>query len=124
MPGTTTTKIDAEDADPLPPAGPDRSISETVERLFDDALDYGRAEFDLLKVRAMALVETYVRAAALFAIAAVLALAGIITLFVGVAFALARWIGPLGGAIASMLLAAGIAGLLVWLALRDLEKTK
>lgn len=110
--------------DPLPPAGPDRSISETVERLFDDALDYGRAEFDLLKVRAMALVETYVRAAALFAIAAVLALAGIITLFVGVAFALARWIGPLGGAIASMLLAAGIAGLLVWLALRDLEKTK
>ena len=33
-------------------------------------------------------------------VAAALALAGIVTLFVGVAFALARWIGPPGGAVA------------------------
>ena len=58
----------------------------------------------------------------LFGVAVILALAGAITLFVGIAVALARWIGPLGGAIASMLLAAGIAGLFAWLALRDLKE--
>jgi putative superfamily III holin-X len=110
-------------AEPIPPE-PDRSIGEAIERLFDDALAYGRAELDLLKARALGLAEDYVRAAVLFAAAAVLALAGLVTLFVGIAMALARWLGPLGGAIVSMLLAAGIAGLLVWLAIRDLEQAK
>jgi putative superfamily III holin-X len=110
--------------EPPPPAEPDRSIGETIERLFDDALDYGRAELELLKARSLELVQNYVRAAVLFAAAAVLALAGLITLFVGIAIALARWIGPLGGAVVSMLLAGGIAALLVWLALRDLKEAK
>jgi len=105
-----------------PPSEPDRSIGDLIERLFDEALDYGRAEIALLKARARDLVEGYVRAAILFGIAAVLALAGVVTFFVGVALALARWTGPLGGAIVSALLAAGIAGLLVWLALRDVRE--
>ena len=71
--------------------------------------------------RAIELAGSYVRAAILFAVAAVLGIAALVTLFVGIAIALARWIGPLGGALASALLAAAIAGLLVWLALRDLE---
>ena len=105
-----------------PPAEPDRSIGDLIERLFDDALAYGRAEFELLKARALELAETYVRAAILFAVAAVFALAGIVTLFVGIAIALSRWVGPLGGAILSTLLAAAIAGLLVWIASRDLKE--
>ena len=107
-----------------PPAEPDRSIGDLIERLFDDALAYGRAECELLKLRALELAETYVRAAVLFAVAAVFALAGVVTLFVGIAFGLARWLGPLGGAVVSMLIAAAIAGLLVWIALRDVEQTK
>jgi hypothetical protein len=106
------------------PPGPDRSIGELIELLFDDALEYGRAELALLKVRAMEIVEAYRRAAVLFAVAATVALAGIVTLFVGIAIALARWIGPLGGAIVSMLVAAGIAWLLIWFALRDLDKAQ
>ena len=105
-----------------PPSEPEASIGDLIERLFDDALDYGRAELDLLKARVRELAERYVRAAILFGIAAVLALAGVVTLFVGIAMALARWIGPLGGAIVSMLLAGAIAGLLAWLAVRDLGK--
>ena len=105
-----------------PPPGPERSIGDLIEQVLDDALDYGRAELELLKARAQELVESYVRAAILFGIAAVLALAGIITLFVGIAIALARWIGPLGGAVVSTLLAAGIGALLVWLAIRDLKE--
>ena len=64
------------------------------------------------------------RAAILFAAAALFALAGLITLFVGIALGLARWLGPLGGAVVSTLLAAGIAGLLAWLALGDIKEAE
>jgi hypothetical protein len=106
---------------PPPPSEPDASIGDLIERLFDEAIDYGRAEIDLVKARAREVIQGYVRAAILFGIAAVLALAGIVTLFVGIAIALARWIGPLGGAIVSLLLAGAIAGVLAWLAMRDLR---
>ena len=105
-----------------PPSEPDRSIGELIEQVLDDALDYGRAEIALLKARANEMVEDYVRAAILFGIAAVFALAGIVTLFVGIAITLARWIGPLGGAIVSALLAAAVAGVLAWFAMRDLKE--
>jgi uncharacterized membrane protein YqjE len=107
-----------------PSPEPDRSVGEMIEQVFDDALTYVRAEIELIKVRALDFISDYVRAAILFAIAAVFCMAGLVTLFVGVAMALARWIGPLGGAIVSTLIAAGIAGFLVWLALRELEKAK
>ena len=107
-----------------PPPEPDRSIGDLIEQVLDDALDYGRAELELLKARAQDIVGDYVRAAILFGIAAVLALAGILTLFVGIAIALARWIGPLGGAVVSTLIAVAIAGALVWIAMADLEKDR
>jgi len=107
-----------------PPPGPDRSIGDAIEQLFDDALDYARAELELFKARAPEIVESYARVAALFAVAALLVLAGLITLFVGIALGIARWIGPLGGAVVSTLLACAVAGLLAWIALRDLEKSK
>ena len=105
-----------------PPPEPDRSIGDMIEQVLDDALDYGRAELALVKARVEDIVEDYVRAAILFALAGVLALAGLITLFVGIAIALARWIGPLGGAIVSTLIAAAIAGVLIWLAIGDLKE--
>jgi hypothetical protein len=106
---------------PPPPSEPDRSIKELIEQVLDDALDYGRAEIALLKARATEIVEDYFRAAVLFGVASIFAVAGAVTLFVGIAFAFARWIGPLGGAVISTLLAAAIAGLLAWLAMRDLK---
>ena len=109
-------------AEPQPPSGPEPSITDLIERLFDEALDYGRAEIELIKARVRDLVQGYVRAAILFGIAAVLAVAGVVTLFVGIALALARWIGVLGGAIVSTLLAAVVAGLLAWFALRDVRE--
>ena len=86
---------------PHPPPEPDRSIGDLIERLLDDALDYGRAE-SICSRRELANSPMPMSAAAiLFAIAAVVGLAGVVTLFVGIAMALARWIGPLGGAIVS-----------------------
>ena len=107
-----------------PPQEPDRSIGEAIEQLFDNALDYARAELELLKARAVEVVQDYVRAAILFAVAGLFALAGLVTLFVGIALGLAHWLGPLGGAVVSTLLAAGIAGLLAWLALRDIKEAE
>jgi len=107
-----------------PPQEPDRSIGEAIEQLFDNALDYARAELELLKARALEVVQDYVRAAILFAVAGLFALAGLVTLFVGIALGLAHWLGPLGGAVVSTLLAAGIAGLLAWLALRDIKEAE
>ena len=107
-----------------PPQEPDRSIGEAIEQVFDNALDYARAELELLKARALEIVQDYFRAAILFAVAGVFALAGLVTLFVGIALGLARWLGPLGGALVSTLLAAGIAGLLAWLALGDIKEAE
>jgi len=107
-----------------PPQEPDRSIGEAIEQLFDNALDYARAELELLKARAVEVVQDYVRTAILFAVAGLFALAGLVTLFVGIALGLAHWLGPLGGAVVSTLLAAGIAGLLAWLALRDIKEAE
>lgn len=107
-----------------PPPEPDRSIGEAIEQLFDNALDYARAELELLRARALEIVQDYVRAAILFAAAALFALAGLITLFVGIALGLARWLGPLGGAVVSTLLAAGVAGLLARLALGDIKEAE
>jgi len=107
-----------------PTQEPDRSIGEAIEQLFDNALDYARAELELLRARALAIVQDYVRAAILFAVAGLFALAGLITLFVGIALGLARWLGPLGGAVVSTLLAAGIAALLAWLALGDIKEAE
>jgi uncharacterized membrane protein YqjE len=109
-------------AEPQPPSEPEPSIGDLIERLFDDALDYGRAEIELIKARARETVQDYVRAAILFGIAAVLALASVVTLFVGIALGLAHWIGPLAGAIVSTLLAMGVAGFLGWLAVRDVKE--
>jgi hypothetical protein len=108
--------------DQRPPAQPDRSIGEMAERLLDDARDYGRAELALLKAHVLETVEAYRRAAVLLVAAAVIVLAGVVTLFVGIAWALARWIGPLGGSVVSLLLAGTLAGLLAWLAVRDLGR--
>ena len=107
-----------------PPPEPDRSIGEAIEQLFDNALEYARAEIELLKARALEIVQDYVRAAILFAVAGLFALAGLVTLFVGIALGLARWIGPFGGAVVSTLLAAGIAGPLAWLALGDIKEAE
>lgn len=106
---------------PQPPSEPDPSIGELIERLLDDALDYGRAEIELLKARAMEVAESYLRAAIFVGVAAVLAVAGVVTLFVGIAIALARWMGAFGGTIVSTLLAAAFGGLFVWLAIRDVR---
>ena len=103
-------------AEPSPPE-PDRSIGETIERAVRRRSRLMVAPSSICSRRARSSSSRIMcRAAILFAIAGGVRARWIVTLFVGIAIALARWIGPLGGAIVSTLIAAGIAGLLVWLA--------
>jgi putative superfamily III holin-X len=96
---------------PVDPGPPDRSIGELVSDLIDHGRDYARAELGLVQAIAAAKAKGAAVPAVLFGLAFILALAGVTALAVGVVAALAKFIGPL---------AAGAAGLLIFLALAGL----
>lgn len=70
------------------------SIPQLVTQLATDARDVARAEVALAKAKALSTVTRYKTAAIRFAVAGVLALAGLIALLVGAIVALATLIGP------------------------------
>lgn len=76
--------------------GQDDGIASLVGRLVDDGRSVVSAEIALYKAKAVERVDAYRSAMIFFAIAAVLALAGLIALLVGLILSLATLIGPLG----------------------------
>ena len=94
----------------------DPSIPQLVARLTHDARDVARAEIALAKAKAGAAATRYKKAAVLFAVAGVLALAALITLLVGLVLTLATLIGPglataaVVGAVLIVALALALAG--------------
>lgn len=76
--------------------GQDDGIASLVGRLVDDGRSVVSAEIALYKAKAVERVDAYRSATIFFAIAAVLALAGLIALLVGLILSLATLIGPLG----------------------------
>ena len=101
--------------DPGPPP-PERPIGELVHELVEEGKGYARAELGLAKAIATAKARALALPAALFGVAFILALAAVTALALGVVLALARFIGPLLAGIAGLLIFAGIAGLLGWIA--------
>lgn len=93
----------------LKPADPnsERPIGELVQELVEEGKAYARAELDVARAIAAAKGKALVVPAILFGIAFILSLAAVTALAVGVVIALAKFVGPL---------AAGIIGLLVFLA--------
>lgn len=88
------------------------SIGALFGRLVDDAGRFVRAELDLYREAAIHRV-TASRSAMVMAVAAILLIqGGMITLLIGLAFGLARFIGPVGGA-AVVALAALLAAFLL-----------
>ncbi|SEK46030.1 Putative Holin-X, holin superfamily III [Sphingomonas palmae] len=73
---------------------PEPGLTDLVSRLTGDAKDLARAEFDLQKAKVGEAVGRYKNAIIFFAVAAVLALAGLIALLVGAIETLATLIGP------------------------------
>jgi hypothetical protein len=97
-------------ADDLPPDEP--SLGDMARRLVGEGKAYARAEAEVVKARAMDRVDFYKAPVALFAGAALFALAGIVMLCGAVGVAVATATGPLWGALASVLFAFGVAALL------------
>ena len=119
---TATTRLMLKPPEQRPQSGPDRSIGELIEQVLDDALDYGRAEVELLKATRARNRGNLRPRGDLLRFCSGPRTRRYRDLVRGIAITLGRWIGPLGGAIVSTLLAAAIAGGLAWLAMRDLKE--
>ena len=111
-------------------SGPDdeQPIDELFGRLIDEGSDYAHAEFELARAKLMAEVEGRVEGykipAVLIGSAVLLAQAAVAVLAFAAFLALAPVIGTVPAGILISMLVFGLAGLMVWLALRKLKEAK
>lgn len=111
-------------------SGPDdeQPIDELFGRLIDEGTDYARAEFELARAKLTAegkeFVEGYRIPAILIGSALLLAQAAVTVLAVAVFFALMPLIGAILAGILVSVITLGLAGLMVWLAMRMLKARK
>ena len=111
-------------------SGPDdeQPIDELFGRLIDEGSDYARAEFELARAKLTAegkdLVEGYRVPAALIGSSMLLAQAAVTVVAVAGFFALMPLIGALLAGIFVGAVTFGLAGLLLWLAMRMLKARK
>lgn len=104
------------------PLKPDDSIPSLVGRLIDDGEEFVRAELKLYRARMFARIDSARNAIILVIVALSLAQAVIVAALVGALVLLRPEVGP-GGATAIVVVAGlTLAGLLGWLALRQLKK--
>lgn len=101
-------------ADPGP-APPERPVGEIVHELIENGKAYARAEIHLLKAIATAKGKALAVPLGLFAAAFFLATTALTALAVGVVMALSTLIGPLAAGFAGLLIFLAIAGLFGWL---------
>ena len=110
-----------------PPTGPagagdERPVGELVHQLVEDGKSYAAAELGLVKAIASHKASLAALPAALLGAALVLVIAGASALGVGVAMALASFVGPLLGGLIAFLLFAAVAGGLGWFAITKLRR--
>lgn len=101
---------------------PDETIGEIIGRIVTDGRELVEAEVELIKVRLLSEASYYRTPALLIGIAFVFALGAVISLFWGIAAALATFIGPLGGGLVAAALALGVALILAMVAKSRMEK--
>ena len=102
----------------------DVPIGDLFGRLIDQGKGYARAEVGLAKAIATAKVDTFKLPVALFAVALLFVIAGVVTFWITIALALATLIGPLAGGLAATVTAFAIAGGLAFIASKKLSAPK
>ena len=107
----------------MQPTGPneERPVGELVHQLVEDGKAYARAEVNLAKAIATAKGKALALPVGLFATAFVLLLAAVTALAVGVVIALAKFVGPLAAGLITLLIFAGVAGLMSYIAVSKLR---
>ena len=105
------------------PIGPEeeRPVGELVHQLVEDGKAYARAEVNLVKTIAASKGKAAAMPAALLGAALLFGIAAICALAVGVVIALAKFVGPLAAGAITLLIFAGIAGALAWIAVGKLR---
>jgi Putative Actinobacterial Holin-X, holin superfamily III len=102
-------------ADPSPiKEGEEPPIGDLLGRLIDDAEAYGRAELNVAKARVEAKADALKLPSILIAASLFFAQSALTVLAVGVALALAPFVGPLAASFIAFLVFGGIAAALVW----------
>ncbi len=97
------------------------SIGDLFGCLIDQGKGYARAEVDLAKAIAAAKADTLKLPVALFAVALLFVIAGVVTLCITIALALATLIGPLAGWLTATVIAFAVAGALAFVAVKKLS---
>lgn len=106
----------------MQPAPPERPVGELVHQLLEEGKAYARAEVGLVKAIASAKGKALALPAGLLGAAFFFVQAAITILAVGV-FAMLQWaIGTILAGFVTFLIFAGIAGALVWYALKRLKQ--
>ncbi len=90
-------------------------IGELLGRLVDDVEAYARAELKVAKTVAEAKVDALKLPSILIAASLFFAQSALTVLAIGVAFALAPFIGPLAAGFIAFLIFGGAAGALLWI---------
>jgi len=111
-------------ADPSLEPEDEQPIGEVVSDLVEQGKAYAKAEVDLAKAQALAKVAEFKVPAVLLFTALLFAQAAVTVLAITVALGLEPFIGIVGGGLVGVLLAAGAAGLLAWLAVQRLQGAK
>lgn len=98
----------------------DETLGQLFSRLSDDGRNYATAQVNVYKQEALSRFAAMRMALVLFVVALLLVIGAVVTLLVGFAMGLARWVGPAGG---GAIVAAGalvVAGLLGWIGAKSL----
>ena len=96
------------------PAGSDRPIGDIVGQLVDDGKAYAKSEVEVVKAIAAAKTRALILPATLFGIAALLALASLSALAIGLFFALYAFMPALVAGLLAFAIFAGLGALLGW----------
>ena len=108
--------------DPVQEPGSERPVGELVHELVENGKAYARAEVTLYQAIATAKAKALAMPAALFGLALLVAMAALNALAFGVVLALARFIGPLAAGLAGLLIFLAIAGGLAWFGVQRLRR--
>ena len=102
----------------------DVPIGQLFSQLVDDGKRFARAEVEFYKAKAADKAEP-VKMAAIYGVAAVsLTLSAVTALLVGLILALATAVGPFAATLIVVLAALAVAGLLGWLAYKQVKEAR
>ena len=102
----------------------DVPIGQLFGQLVDDGKRYARAEVDFYKAKAADKAEPVKKAAIFGGAAVTLALSAVTALLVGLILALETLLGPFAATLVVVVATLAIAGLLGWMAYRQIAEAK